>query len=123
MVNKKQYFRYQIIFLWHNGYIPKLIDHADRDTLNDKIENLREATPSQNNRNTTSRKNASSKYLGVQKNEKHNSWRVFVKRHDAPPYIGSFKTEEEAALVFNKFAVKYYGEFANLNTIKPVEKN
>ena len=32
-------------------------------------------------------------------------------------YIGSYKTEREAALAYNKAAVKYHGEYAKLNEI------
>jgi len=32
-------------------------------------------------------------------------------------YLGSYATEEQAAIVYNEAAIKSYGEFANLNII------
>jgi hypothetical protein len=64
-IKTKHYYCSRLIFLWHNGYLPPIVDHRDRNKLNDKIENLRAATPSENSRNTPIRKNSTSKYLGV----------------------------------------------------------
>jgi len=49
---KGRCFRYhRVIYAWHTGEWPPLIDHRDNDTQNNKIENLRSLTPSQNTYN------------------------------------------------------------------------
>lgn len=111
-INRRKYRLHRIIFLWHNGYLPTEIDHIDGDKSNNRIENLRAATRSQNQCNMPSRKNSSSKYLGV--NLKINRWRATV----SDKHIGYFDTESQAALAYNREAVKLFGEFANLNIIK-----
>jgi hypothetical protein len=108
---------HRIIFLWHYGYVPKFIDHIDKNRGNNKIENLRPATSYQNVWNRTSAKNSSSKYLGVRL-DRGKYWRVQIHINGKQTHVGNFKTEDEAALAFNKVAVKNYGEFASLNIIK-----
>lgn len=104
-----------MIFLWNHGYLPKIVDHIDHNTLNDKIENLREASSSENNKNRMSRKNSTSQYLGVHWEGK--KWRVQIMVNKKLKHIGCFLTEIEAALAYNKAAVMYHKEFANLNII------
>lgn len=115
----KNYLHSRIVFLWHKGYLPKMVDHKNRITLDDRIENLRETTSSQNMYNKTSHKNSTSQYLGVYK--RGNSWRATIRvTIDNKPLklnLGTFNIEKEAALAYNKEASKYHKEFANLNII------
>ena len=112
--NKRQYLTSRIIFLWHKGYLPPIVDHRDRNSLNDKIENLREANKSQNNKNTNSRKNTTSKFLGVHL-AKNKFWVAQIGNDGKQIQLGRFKTEIEAAKAYNEAATKYHGEFANIN--------
>lgn len=61
---------HKIIFLYHHGYYPKLVDHKDGNPLNNRICNLRDATISQNNCNQKIRKDNSSGYKGISFYEK-----------------------------------------------------
>lgn len=96
-----------------------LVDHRDRDGLNNQRFNLRKATTAQNNRNKTSAKNSSSKYLGVRLcvdkrwTNEYKYWRAKISKND----LGSFPSEELAALAYNKAAIQMFGEFANLNKV------
>jgi hypothetical protein len=88
------------------------IDHSpDHYGLNNQRSNLRICTREQNRQNQTPF--GKSKYLGVSMlNKKHQSYfQVFLKRK----YLGTFKNEIEAAIAYDREAVKVYGEFANLN--------
>lgn len=116
-VKKRHYYENVIIFLWHHGYMPERVDHEDRDHGNSRIENLRAATIRQNNCNRSSAKGSSSIYLGVHK--RRNKWQSAIRVNKKPIYIGIFENQESAALSYNREAVRYHGEFANLNIIKP----
>lgn len=131
----KMYYASRLIFLWHHGYIPEVVDHINRNSLDDRIENLREANFAENGCNKRAQKNKSSQYLGVcfiNRDRKlfcktHNEMRTYhsegwianIRSKGKDIYLGQFKTEIEAALAYNKAAVMYHKEFANLNIIKP----
>lgn len=113
---RKRYFASQIIFLYHHGYLPETVDHEDRNTLNDKIENLRAASKFENARNRSSAKNSSSKYLGVSI-RKNGKWAAHIRILGELKYLGYYFDETEAALAYNKAALEFHGDFANLNKI------
>lgn len=116
--NGKSYFRSRLIFLYHHGYLPEIVDHEDRNPLNDKIENLRSANPLKNAHNRTPNKNSASKYKGVTlRPSKTSPFQATIDFKHQRKYIGVFRTEAEAALAYNREAVRFYGEFANLNII------
>jgi len=95
-----------------------MLDHIDRNSLNNQKHNLRYCTFSENSRN----KNpwGASSYKGVSivhhKNKK-KYWRAYIGINGKNMYLGFFKTQEEAALAYNKAAIEYHGEFANINEI------
>lgn len=97
---------------------PKIMcDHRDRNGLNNQKDNLRIATKSQNAQNKKG--TGKSKFLGVYlkrgKGYKRDYFAAQIKIKDKNTYIGFFKTEEEAAMAYDKFAIIHHGEFANLN--------
>lgn len=114
-INKNVYYLHRLIFLYHNGYLPKEVDHIDRNKSNNTIENLRSADRKKNCYNTASRKNSTSKYIGV--SAKGLGWQSQIRINGKCKYLGIFKTENEAAEKYNEYALKYRNEFANLNVI------
>lgn len=64
-IDGRRYHLHKIIYLWHHGIIPYLIDHIDCNPLNNRIENLREATVTANNCNKPIQKNNSSGIKGI----------------------------------------------------------
>ncbi len=110
----------------HNIYMHRMIlgitdskvkgDHIDGNRFNNQRNNLREATSSQNNINRGSI--GKCPYKGVsyyRAGRKHYVAKVKVK--GKTKVLGYYKTLEEAALVYNKAAAEYYGEYARLNKI------
>ena len=87
------------------------IDHIDADGPKDdnRIENLRLATHTQNMQNS---KSNIKKYKGVYPHGKNVFYTMCKKQ-----YIGSFPTAEAAALAYNVAAKVFFGEFAKLNKI------
>lgn len=50
-VKGKEYFMHHLVWFYHKNYWPIEIDHIDRDKLNNRIENLRECSRSENQKN------------------------------------------------------------------------
>jgi hypothetical protein len=97
------------------------VDHRDGNGLNNLRENLRICTRNQNQQNKKSARNSSSKYKGVhiQKDiHKGKEYRYIVARiakDNKEKCLGHFKTEEDAAIAYDKAAKELFGEFAYLN--------
>ncbi len=90
------------------------VDHIDGNGLNNQKSNLRLCSNSQNLRNRKEQKNNTTGYKGVSTHGKKYRATIFVNSKQI--YLGSFLTKEEAALEYNKAAIKYFGEFAGINT-------
>lgn len=94
------------------GPIPDgmVVDHADRNSLNNQLSNLRLATQSQNVANTKSRNKAGwPKGIRPTKNGK---WEAKTSYKGKAVYLGRHATQEAAIEAFSKYVVETYGEFA-----------
>lgn len=94
-----------------------LVDHRDRNGLNNQRNNLRLCSVHQNNCNKTPKKNRASEYLGVYWYPKLNKWRVKITHNYKTIHVGVFENEIDAAFAYNDAAVKHHGDFANLNEV------
>ncbi|MHC4461417.1 MAG: AP2 domain-containing protein [Planctomycetota bacterium] len=95
---------------------PHLVcDHINHDGLDNRRAYLRNCTIKQNNANSRSAKNASSKYKGVSWNKTRKKWAAYIKKDYKQLYLGLFENETEAAKVYDKMAKKLFGKFAQLN--------
>ena len=109
----KGYLASHLVFLWHHGYMPKEIDHRDRNPKNDRIENLREASREQNLWNVK-RKNRSG-FKGVFFRPDRGKYWATICISGKQTHLGVFSSAEEAAVAYDKAARKYFGEFATCN--------
>ncbi|MFC1794103.1 HNH endonuclease [Planctomycetota bacterium] len=100
-----------------------LVDHINRNGLDNRKSNLRLATCAQNSYNRTYfRKSKSSKYTGVSWNKLRKIWIVVIRYNCKNKFLGYFKDEIQAAKAYDKAAKKYHGEFASLNFPDCVDK-
>jgi len=111
-IDGTNYLIHRLIFAFHYGYMPKYIDHIDNNPSNNKIENLREATYSQNQCNKTLQKNNTSGVKGVTWVKSRCRWVVKVQIDNIQKQIGYFKDLEFAELISNEARSKYHGKFA-----------
>jgi len=112
-INGKIYSCHRLIYLFHYGYLPKFVDHIDNNKLNNKIENLREATVSQNACNQKLKKNNTSGIKSVFWHKNKQKWTVAIKINSKLKNLGYYHDIELAELVAIMAREKYHGNFAN----------
>ena len=94
-----------------------VVDHLNGDTLDNRKCNLRNCTHGENLKNQKISIKNTSGYKGVSWNKNHKSYEAKINNNNITIQIGNFKNIIDAARAYNEAAVKYHGEFANLNKI------
>lgn len=115
---KRSILFHRLLFIADNSHCALDIDHIDRNPLNNCLYNLRFCSVSENHANRLKPSgHYTSKYKGVHKKTGHKKFVACIKVNKKFTYLGSFLTEDDAGLAYNKASLKYYGKFAVLNTI------
>lgn len=91
------------------------IDHKDHNGLNNQKYNLRICDKDQNRRNARPDYNGTSKFKGVSLGTNSSKWQCFIFINKKLINIGAFYNEIDAAIAYDIYAKKYFGEFAYLN--------
>lgn len=109
-------------FLMHPVVSGFEVDHKNSDKLDNRRENLRICTRSQNNANRIKSDGCYSRFKGVTflKREKHHlaPWSAQIKVNRKKYHLGNYPVEELAAEAYNIAALEHFGEFARLNVIQ-----
>jgi len=109
----KSFLVHRVIFFMHHGYFPEFVDHINCDKLDNRIENLRAATKSQNLMNKEFGKNNKTGFKNVYKSKRRKHWCVAISFNKIRKYIGTFDNLELAELVAIEAREKFHGAFAN----------
>jgi hypothetical protein len=113
----KPYFEHRLVWLYHHGWLPRQLDHINGDKRDNRIENLRPTTDSQNHANVGISKNSKTGYKGVRWIPARKKYAAFIYSGKLSVYIGIFETPEEAAKAYNEAAKEWFGDFARLNEV------
>ena len=92
-----------------------LIDHIDRNPLNNGRSNLRRSTNTENKRNSSKRNGCSSQFKGVSWYARIKRWQSQICVNNVHIHLGFFNSEEEAGKAYDTAAEQYFGEFAVKN--------
>ena len=91
------------------------VDHRNGNGLDNRRQNLRPCTPSQNHQNRRKARGCSSCFKGVSWNIQTQRWFASIRVNKKQKYLGRFLTEEAAARAYDQAALAAFGEFAWLN--------
>lgn len=117
-VDGKYYYVHRLVwFICTGKEVPDdlFIDHIDGDRQHNSIENLRLASSLENQYNKQRQSNGTSQFKGVWFDSVKDVWKASIRFKDTRHYIGQFPTELEAAMAYDRLAVKIQGKFAKLN--------
>ena len=107
-VNYKRYYAHRLAWLYVYGEFPKKqIDHINRNKTDNRIENIRDASPSTNNKNKPLQKNNKSGYKGIYWDTHRNKWVAQIKLNGKQKNLGGFKNIKNAINARKEANVKY----------------
>jgi hypothetical protein len=107
---------HRLAWLYMTGEWPSNdIDHINGNRADNRLENLRPATRSQNNANSRTQSRNTSGLKGVHKQSRGYTWAARIKINGSQHYLGNFKTPESAHAAYIVAAEKLFGEFARAN--------
>lgn len=114
----KALFVHRVIFAMHHGRWPSAqLDHIDNDKANNRLENLREATPAENSRNVGARGRNTSGIVGVHPDG--GKWRTMVSVNGRDFHLGRFREKMMAADTYGYVARHVHADF--LHPTVPVD--
>lgn len=87
-----------------------IVDHINRDRLDNRKYNLRFCSLQENNMNKGIQSNNSSGYPGVSYSK--NKWRAYIGINGKQIHLGRYNTIEEAIEARRQAELEYFGEFA-----------
>lgn len=112
-VNRKNYKAHRLAWLYVNGEWPRgPIDHINCDKTDNRIANLREATPAENAANRPRRSNGRSGFKGVSWCSREGKWVASIRHDGRHRHLGYFTDAAEAHAVYAEAARTTFGEFA-----------
>ena len=106
------YRAHRIIYLWHYGFIPKMIDHINGVRADNRIENLRPCDAVTNQHNTVLNRTNTSGVKGVYWVPKKLLWLARISHNKQRVYVGHYKTISEAQQSIEQKRNELHGEFA-----------
>lgn len=95
----------------HGRWPDHFIDHINGVRSDNRLCNLREATPAENSRNSDIPMGKSG-VRGVRFDRRHGRWQARITVHRKQKHLGYYDTPEAAAAAYAEGARRYHGEFA-----------
>lgn len=97
-----------------------IVDHANHNTLDNRKNNLRIVTRSQNNMNKELSSNNHSGVAGVMWDKDNMKWMAYITKNYHRKHLGYYENFEDAVKVRKEAEEKYFGEYSYDNSMKRV---
>jgi len=115
IIDGKSYLGHRLAWLIMTGEWPKEdIDHKDLDRINNKWENIREASRSQNCCNKEKIDNCTSDFKGVAWHKNRKKWQAYICLNKVQKYLGIFDSQEAAYAAYCKASNEFHGVFSRV---------
>jgi hypothetical protein len=115
-VNKQKIYFHRLI-LNLNKYNKIFVDHRFHNTFDNRKNNLRKCTNTQNVRNSKIQKNNTSGVTGVYWDNNHQGWHSFIHVNKEKISLGVYKDFEDAVKVRKNAEDKYFKDFSYDNSM------
>lgn len=110
-VDRKFWYAHRLAWLYVYGQWPEhQIDHRNGNPLDNRIENLRDATQTENNANSRLRRKCTNRLKGITRSGRY--WVAQISVAGQHKHLGSFRTAETAHAAYMSAAREHFGEFA-----------
>lgn len=106
-IKGKSYKVHRIIYMMNYGYWPDVVDHIDRNRLNNKLENVADTNKSGNAKNCAKSKNNTSGATGVGWHKGKGKWQAYIRSEGDQIYLGSFDSIDDAIRARKEAELKY----------------
>lgn len=103
---------HRLIFMHQYGVLPEFVDHIDGDRTNNRIENLRSATRTENALNRKRPAHSKSGVKGVYWDKIAQRWVARIKLNYQQLHVGAFTSLEEAKRAIEKAREELHGRYA-----------
>lgn len=115
VIDRRTYQCHRLAWLYVYGvWPPHHIDHINGVKNDNRICNLRLATPSQNQQNRPKPSSNTSGFKGVAWHNGAQKWQVYITVNKKRVHLGLFADKDMARLAYDDAAKRFFGEFANL---------
>ena len=98
-------------FYVHGEWPTNQLDHINRDKIDNRLVNLREATRAENKKNVIAQKNNTSGYKGVSYFKRRRKWVAQICTNGKRTYLGCYTTAAEASRAYESAAKLHHGNF------------
>lgn len=100
-------------FYTYGSWPESEIDHINGKRSDNRISNLRLATPTQNSRNRKAKPNTKAGLKGASWHAARGKWQARIRVGGKSLFLGNFSTAEDASAAYSSAAKEHYGEFAS----------
>ena len=113
MIASQTYRTHRLVYLYHFGYMPEILDHVNQNPTDNRIENLRPATRAENAYNSKLRPDNTSGVKGVTWDKCKKKWVARVYANKTCVNLGRFVEMSDAILAVKAARRQYHGVFAS----------
>lgn len=112
-IDGERYVSHRLAWLYMTGaQPPEYIDHVDNNRANNRWDNLRATTWTQNLRNMKMHKDNATGLKGVSYDKRHLKWYGQIKHDGKKHFLGYFDCPAAASFAYQIEADKHFGEFS-----------